>query len=114
MTKLSNGPNVAAFKAAQEFGFGNCSIAFAHTHPMNDLSIMKHLESPIGHGRSSRDYSPESLPDLGYRVRDAFGFFPKNGATRWLDFGDHEVASFGRSAGGSISAITIWHYITDQ
>ena len=103
-------------------GLGNGPIAFAHAHPMNHLTIMKHLESPVGHGSSSRNCSPESLPDFGYRVRDAFGSFQiptdQSGSisaiTKWPHFGDHKLAPFRRSPTGPISAIRRWLHFGDH
>jgi len=94
---------------------------------VNDVTVFVHLKPPIGHGQLLAGnvlVFRSSLPDFGFRVRDAFGArkAKKKSAAgglispiiRWLHFGDHQLAPFRRSQSGSISAITEWLYITDQ
>jgi hypothetical protein len=101
---------------------------------MNHLSILMHLDSPVGHGSSS--WQGVGLPgvyliycalardafwsSIGPVVRSALALLRRSPSgliaaiTKWLDCADHNLASLRRSQGGSITAITEWHYSGDH
>jgi hypothetical protein len=109
-----------------------CDVAVGITasHTYKNLTILKHLEPPIGHGRSvqkerERTDWGSSNPTL-YRYRWLLDATPSVAPLRrpwtgfiaptfkWLDYADLRLAPLRRLSGGSITPTLLWLLYADR
>ncbi|WP_408485945.1 ATP-binding protein [Paraburkholderia sediminicola] len=89
---------LAYFGEAEQGRPGNVAVGIALTHARQDLSVFKHVESPVTH-------RPSGQRNRRYRVteiRNAFRAMARRDIERaaWPDYADPELASLRRSSSG--------------
>jgi hypothetical protein len=98
---FSNSANVVA----EQRDTPDVAIGIAVPHAGKDLTVLKQLEPPVGHGHSVQ--KERSVPI--WKVRIAF-----NTQRRWRLYADHRLAPLRRSRSGAVTPILRWRRCADH
>ena len=99
-------PQARGLGPAHQPGAGNVAVGVALAHAHQDLSVLKHLESPAAHRSPSRAKSREG--NGAASIRDA------RPPLTWLLYADQPLAPLRRSRRGSIMPIRTWLQYADH
>ena len=91
--------------SAHQLGSRDIAIRIPLAHAHQDLSVVKHLESPLAH---------RVLREKARSVRDGVGVRDLVRTSQWRLYADPQLAPLRRSWNGSITPITQWLHYADH